>query len=96
MLFSPKNIFKKRTSPNNIDLINYLKNFNYRNIKICNLRYIEHTLTGDILKNNRIYRIDYMNTTIRDFTKVLSEELRDINNKNIYYNIKSGVITVFI
>ena len=33
-----------------------------------------------------------MDDTIRDFTKVLSENLRDVVGKNVYYDIDKGKI----
>tara|TARA_B100001057_G_scaffold67253_1_gene60963 strand:- start:134 stop:421 length:288 start_codon:yes stop_codon:yes gene_type:complete len=78
---------------NDVSLLNYLREFNtYKNYSINNIKKINNTLVGDIKYYNRSTNKNYMDETIRDFTKVLSEELRDVAGKNIYYDIDKGKI----
>ena len=78
---------------NDVCLLNYLREFNtYKNYSINNIKKINNTLVGDLMYYDRFTNKNYMDNTIRDFTKVLSEELRDVVGKNIYYDIDKGKI----
>ena len=90
-----RNKFRERyhKNINDVSLLNYLREFNtYKNYSINNIKKINNTLVGDIKYYNRSTNKNYMDETIRDFTKVLSEELRDVAGKNIYYDIDKGKI----
>ena len=94
-----ENKFRKRYYKNvkDINLFNYLREFNtFHNYSIDNLEKINNTLVGDIKYYNRFTNKNYMDASIRDFTKVLSDELRDVVGKNIFYDINYGIIIIYI
>jgi hypothetical protein len=92
--FIPKNNKTKiiKTELGNM-LIEYLTDYNsFGSFSINYLASDGNTINGLIYYRNRRSRVNYMDSSVREFTKMLSLELRDLVNSNVYYNIINGEI----
>lgn len=97
------NNFKNRYNKNlNIDnftksVFNFIKTYNtYYNYAIKNIKIKDNLIIAELHYHNKISNFDYMDNKIRDFTKVLSEELRDNIGSNVYYDIINGIIYIHV
>ena len=80
-----------------IDILDLLKRHNcLGNYRISDLKKSKNTLNGYILYRDEYIYDDYMDESMRKYTQYLSENLRDVVGKNIFYNIVNGKITIQI
>ena len=73
-------------------MLELLEGYRNKNFKITKLKRVDNTVSGIILYNNVRIHIDYMDHSIRKFTNILSLDLRDFYDKNVYYDIIDGEI----
>jgi hypothetical protein len=77
-------------------MIKIIDGYRTRGFKITGLKRVKNTVRGIILFNNRRIHVDYMNDFLRKFTHTLSLDLRDVYEKNVYYDIIDGEIIIHI
>jgi len=88
--------FKERYTKkiNHINLLELLSDKNsIGHYNILDVAKRNNTIVGYLFYNNKRLYCNYMDRYMRKFTQILSEDLRDIMGKNIFYNIVDGVIT---
>ena len=80
-----------------MDIYSYLIKYNvFNNYSVHYLTKIDNTIVGIIYYKKNRSHINYMDSDIRKFTKILSNDFKDISGKNVFYDIDRGVITIQI
>jgi hypothetical protein len=95
MISSPKNVFKKKLQYETYNLYDILKKYYYSGYTFNNIKIEQNNITAYIRQYDKFINNNYMDNILRNFTKILSEDLRDFCGKNIYYDIVDGKIIIY-
>ena len=95
MISKIKKRSEKVTSP--IDLLSHIIVYNeIGNYSLEDITGDKYCLYCNICYKNKYIFNDYMDKSIRNFTNDLSESLRDIMGKNVFYDIIMGQMCIHV
>ena len=72
----------------------YYENFTFN---LCFPRHIpQNIIRIKLLENNKITNYEYWDEEVREISSIIATELRDLFNKNIFFNLINGIFYFYI